>query len=110
MTYDMQVREFVGRFGPDGRDVAWIDWNGQRYEATTRNGATCKLARLLVAAGAADGAWRCVWADGRVRFSGPSLHQWATRTISEPDRGIMQIVPWSPMPVAALFGDVQDGA
>jgi len=82
-----------------GQDVAEAEFNGQTFSATTRHGATMKLARTLVEAGAADQPWQVIGPDGRIRFHGPSLHRLAKLTIAEPDSGeCFKIVPWAPRP------------
>ncbi|NHN93793.1 hypothetical protein [Acetobacter sicerae] len=72
----------------DGMDIARFG----KFEASSRNGASCKLARILVEAGANDapvlmmrGTVACV----RYR----SLHWLATKTISEAT-GHPRMVDW----------------
>lgn len=99
--------EMVIREGCDGMDIAEADHAGERFTATSRNGATMKLARALVGAGAPDEDVSVYGADGRLRFTAPSLHRLARWTIEEGDRGIRQR-RWKPSPMG---GDAaQDGA
>lgn len=79
----MTVRE-----GRNGIDIAEADHAGENYTATSRNGATMKLARVLVEAGATDEPIEAWGSDGRLRFTSPSLHALARATIEEGERGI----------------------
>jgi len=79
----------------DGADTAAITLAGQHYEVTSRNGATMKLARMLVVAGLPDSPWQTVGADGGARLSGRSLYGLAKLTVHEDARGI-HVVPFKP--------------
>jgi hypothetical protein len=57
-----------------GTDVAEHDWRGQHYRVEATNGATMRLARTLVSAGAPDAPWQAV-RSGRVVLMGGSLHR-----------------------------------
>lgn len=100
----MQV---VIREGRDGMDIAEADYADQRFTASSRNGATMKLARALVEAGAPNEDVSVYGADGRLRFTAPSLHGLARWTIEEGDRGIRQR-RWKPSPMGGEAP--QDGA
>jgi hypothetical protein len=73
----------IARQMSDGTDEMSCEWRGKAYSARTRAGASCAVARLLVEAGAPDGAWVICGTDGKPRLCGSSLHYWATRTINE---------------------------
>lgn len=55
------------------------------YEASSKNGASCKLARILVDAGFEDGRVTLVGSDDKPRFEIRSLHEWAKKTFLEGD-------------------------
>ena len=81
----------------DGTDIGEATWRGQTFRATSRNGVTMAVARLLVGAGAPDGSWEGVGCgDGRKRLQGRTLHGLAKLSISEPDRSTFKLVPWQP--------------
>ncbi len=52
------------------QDVATAEWNGQRFEAVSRPGATMKLSRALVEAGCPDQALDQPAGIGRADRSG----------------------------------------
>lgn len=95
------------REGRDGLDVAEAVHAGETFTATSRNGATMKLARALLEAGAPDGPIEARGTDGKLRFTSPSLHRLGRWTIEESDRGIRQR-RWKPSPMGGEA--VQDGA
>ena len=64
----------------DGKDFA--EWHG--VKVTSRNGASCKLARLLVANGKDDEP-ATLWNGGTRSMVIPSLHGWAGKTYSGGD-------------------------
>jgi hypothetical protein len=72
------------------RDTAETMWNGRRFRAAGNNGATCKLCRVLVAAGCPDGPWTAM-RDGKPAFYGPSVHQWAKWSIVDSEAGLKRI-------------------
>lgn len=84
--------------GKEGADICGAFFHGREFAATSRNGATMRLARQLVEAGAPDGPVEARGADGRLRFTSPSLHGLARWTIEEGDRGIRQR-RWKPSPM-----------
>ena len=98
MTLQMTIRE-----GKDGMDVAEATFAAQSYTATSRNGATMKLARMLVADGCPDQPVEARFGDGRLRFTAPSLHRLVTLTIEEGDRGI-RYRRWKPSPMGGDGG------
>lgn len=73
MTYDFEMTQ-----RPDGADVA--TWGG--HSAPSKNGASAKLARMLVDAGSEDGGIRLMRA-GKVAMVFKSLHFLAGRTYAE---------------------------
>lgn len=75
-----------------GADTASTIYAGRTFTASSRNGASMKLARLLVAAGCPDQPVEVRWPDGAPRFSARSLHRLAELTITEPDAGALRIV------------------
>lgn len=80
----------------DGAGVAQITLDGEAFEVVSRNGATMKLARRLIAAGYDDGPWQAVFPDGRLRLHGPSLHRLARYTVQENDRGGLRLKRYRP--------------
>lgn len=73
-----------GSYTPKG--VQWIaecTIDGQRYEAASRYGASCALARALVAAGVEDQPFDVLSPEGRLLRRWPSLHAAAESTFSE---------------------------
>ncbi|MCU4161275.1 hypothetical protein AiwAL_14375 [Acidiphilium sp. AL] len=80
--------------GNPGMDIAEAMFAGQSYTATSRNGATMKLARMLVADGCPDQPVEARGRDDGLRFTVPSLHRLARLTISEPDRGGIRAIPF----------------
>jgi hypothetical protein len=74
--------EYVG----EQRDLAEADYGGQHYRAVSRNGASMKLARMLVEAGAPDVPVEARGPDGHLRFTSPSLHRLARLTVHESDQ------------------------
>jgi hypothetical protein len=94
------------------RYVASAEWNDLPYVAISQSEPSCKLARMLVAAGAPDGPWEATQ-DGTVVWRGRSLHRWAGLTVSEPDRGpatFVKFVPfggWDPPPKSSPKTPVQ---
>lgn len=89
--------------GRAGLDNAVATFGGQTFTATSRNGATMKLARMLVEAGAPDEPVAVYGTEGNLRFTAPSLHGLAAWTIEESDRGIRQR-RWKPSPMGAERG------
>lgn len=73
-----KLRYVHGRLVPDR---ATAEWDGRQFEAVSANGASMKLARLLVAGGCPDQPWQTVGVDGQQRLRGTSLHDWAKWTI-----------------------------
>ena len=92
------------RVGATGIDVAEAEHAGQLYRATSRHGATMALARMLVAAGAADTAWQALDAGGAVRVYGASLHRLARLTVHEEDTRGLRFRGWEPPPAAIPRG------
>lgn len=74
----------------DGTDIA----RHGAFEASSRNGASMKLARMMVAEGVEDQPWQVIWDDGRVRFSGASFHHLALWTATEGDVGRPRFTPF----------------
>ena len=70
-TFTMKTR-------PDGQDEASCDG----LVAVSRNGASCKLARMMVDEGAEDGSVTLINGD-TVSIEFPSLHWLAGKTYSE---------------------------
>lgn len=83
----------------DGTDTAEADWAGRTIRVETKTGAEQALARMLTAAGAADGPW-CTVRDGTVCLHGASLHLLAARVVSEGDAGIT-VTWWRRHPLGA---------
>lgn len=101
--------EMVIREGRDGLDIAEADHAGERFTASSRNGATLKLARALVAAGAPDEDVSVYGAEGKLRFTAPSLHGLAAWTIKERDAGGLRLERHQNRP-DFLPGEAQHGA
>lgn len=100
--YSMTVCEaFTGKGA--SLDVATAIADGRPYEARTRYGATMKIARQMMADGLPDGPWRVVDTEGKLRYSGPSLHRLAGLTVAENDRIGPDIRRYRPMDEAAIM-------
>ncbi|GAC1494263.1 MAG: hypothetical protein NVS2B11_17670 [Acetobacteraceae bacterium] len=83
----------------DGMDVAHGTFDGREVKVTSRNGASMAFARVVRAAGAADGPWvACGARDGKQRLQGPSLHGLARLTVSE-GQSKPKIGLWVPHPM-----------
>ena len=65
----------------DGMDIA--EWGG--YKAQSKNGASCKLCRVLVGEGYAD-APVTLWNEGTRSMVFPSMHQLAHKTFYEGEK------------------------
>jgi hypothetical protein len=89
-------------------DVAECDWNGQHFEAVSRNGVTMALARQLVAAGAPDGRWEAYGRGGDLRLFGRGIHRLAGRTIKETDAGQFRFARYEELPLP-VSGGAPDG-
>ena len=70
--------KFMMKTRPDGQDEASCDG----LVAVSRNGASCKLARMMVDEGAEDGSVTLINGD-TVSIEFPSLHWLAGKTYSE---------------------------
>ena len=79
--------------------------DGVIYRAKSTHGATSELCRVLVEAGIPDGPWEAR-RNGRVAFSGPSIHRMATLTMTEGIAQPLRYVKWAPFPrdVFAIAG------
>lgn len=86
---------------------AW--WGPRLFQTQSVNGATMRLARLLVAAGCPDQPWQAVGDDGQRRRHGGSLHRLAKLTLAESADATLRFVPYVEYPTP-LFGPGQDGA
>ena len=84
-------------------DVATAIADGRSYEARTRHGATMNIARQMMADGLPDGPWHVVDAEGKLRYSGPSLHRLAGLTVVENDTIRPVIRRYRPMDEAAIM-------
>lgn len=73
--------------------TAWTTVGGEHYVGRSRHGATCELARALVAAGIAD-APMLVYGRLRGSMTIRSFHEWAKWTISEGRHGGPRRVRW----------------
>ncbi|CAI9119566.1 hypothetical protein [Brytella acorum] len=76
----------------DGMDCARFG----NFNEKSRNGASCKLARELVSAGAPDAPVRLL-VNGRISLEFASLHALATRTYTE-SAGRPRMTKWAPHP------------
>lgn len=94
--------------GKGGLDNAVASFGGRTFTATSRTGATLKLARALVEAGAPDSPVEARGTDGRLRFTAPSLHRLARWTISDRDRGGLYLERYR-NPAEFVRGQAQDG-
>lgn len=84
--------------GGEWADQASTTWNGRKFETRSARGASCELARELIAAGAPDGPWQCINEGGRRTIFGPSLHRLAKLTITSDGR----FATWKPHPMAVM--------
>lgn len=74
----MEYRFVMDDKGSGTDRASWGD-----YEASSKNGASCKLARVLVEAGMTDGPVVLVGKDNRSRIEIASMHEWAKKTFLE---------------------------
>lgn len=74
----MEYRFVMDDKGAGTDRASWGD-----YEASSKNGASCKLARVLVEAGMPDGPMVLVGKDNRARVEIASMHEWAKKTFLE---------------------------
>ena len=74
--------EYVFEMEDAGNGMDRATWGD--FEATSKNGASCALARKVVAAGEEDGTV-ALTRGGRVVMQINSLHGWATQSYSEGD-------------------------
>jgi len=87
--------------------TVWQDSKGLDFarcggvEVSSRRSATADLARKLVAAGEPDGPVHVRGLDRRLRYTIGSLHDWATWTVAEPDKGRIKFTKWAPNPMFA---------
>lgn len=81
----------VLRQAAEGVDVAAAEYAGRSYEAHSRNGATRKLARMLVRGGAPDVRGEVRGTNGRLRYSAKSLHALSGSTIEDSDTGGLRL-------------------
>lgn len=65
---------------------AVVEVDGIEFAAISRRGASCALARKLVAAGVPDQPMQVHDANGRLLFQWPSLHQAAGLTYAESEK------------------------
>ena len=94
ITVIPDVRSKAGEASGAARsDVAETTWDGSTYSAQSRNGASCKLARVLVAAGCPDQPWETRTPQGQRCLFGTSLHGLARATLSD-----NRFVRWQPRP------------
>jgi hypothetical protein len=91
--------------GSGQMDRASAIWNGRTFEAESRSGAICMLARQLVEAGCPDEPWEAV-RNGQVALHGKSLHGVAKLTVREPDKGRASFAKYVPRE----FAEYQDAA
>jgi hypothetical protein len=114
ITFELDQEYYDGSETVDGvtvavrgrrRDVATATWDERQFRATSNRGATCELARLLVAAGCPEQPWQGTRNGARVLF-GPSLHDWARWTYTETRSGPKR-VRWHPYtgPARKLDGE-----
>jgi hypothetical protein len=73
-------------------------WNGRRFEARARNGASYELCRQLLAAGVPERALQVEDELGRLRFTILSVHDGARWTIRESSREPIHLVRWEASP------------
>lgn len=84
----------------DGMDAAECVWNGRTFTATSRNGASMALARVLCDAGAPEGPWEVEDSrTGQKRLYGRSLHGISRMTVKEGEKR-PRFAEWQPHPMA----------
>jgi hypothetical protein len=80
---------------------ATCEWQGRRFEAVSRNGASHALCRELVAAGVPDKPLQVFDQDGKLRFVIRSIHEAAGRTYLETSNEPMRRVRHKARPAIA---------
>ena len=80
--------------------------NGQTFVGVSRNGATCELARILVAAGLPDDEME-LYTAGKLALTIRSFHRHAQRTYREGPNEPLHSVRWYPYPDAISRGSVK---
>ncbi|GBR03921.1 hypothetical protein [Acetobacter oeni] len=98
MTIRIKEYCFIMSQRSDGMDMATFG----KFSASSRNGASCKLARALVDAGAPDAPVRLM-RGGRPVITCPSLRTLSEQTFTEAT-GHPRMVKWVPHPMAEGVG------
>jgi hypothetical protein len=93
-----------------GIEEAWCEWNGRRFLANSRHGATFALCRKLVAAGCPDMAMQVYReTDGIHQYTFKSIHRAAGRTIRESAAHVAREVAFVEPPQAAERVNARQG-